>query len=483
MQPWTYSRCPNCPDDHRQVFPDGPLDARIMAVGEGPGVWEDKSGIPFCGRAGQELDETYLHLAGLTRGEVFATNCVQCRQERNGVDVRPAAALVSSCAKNHLWEEIWAVWPEIIILCGAVACSLAGDVDLELEHGFPRRVENCEGLGGWSGWVVPMYHPAAGMHETRYMTPLLEDWERFGMWLRGKWQPPSVESSDLLVTDYKLLTDEADVLRSLRHPVSDLYEYLAIDTESDEGRPWSIQYSVAPGVARMILFKDRRLLEAFALAFEWEWGGKCTLHNAPADLGPLEEAGASPHEFRDTMQELYHLGNLPQGLKAATYRTSGHRMTSYNETVVPHSKAALDGWLAESLAHVSEHMQSIVTHPIGKGCPVCGKSHRKELLHTKPHEAEAVLRRIMSKLSDGSDYDPWQAPKWQKGEEKCRLLGRPWLEGLEQVVGRMPRKSIVHVPIEEAVRYGCSDADRTGKLALWLERERERIVEEEWRVA
>lgn len=158
-------------------------------------------------------------------------------------------------------------------------------------------------------------------------------------------------------------------------------------------------------------------------------------------------------------------------------------MISYMETVVPHSKAVLDAWLCEAMVWASEH-RIVEPHPPGPGCPTCGKKHRLDVSKHKPHESEAVLRRIMGKLQEeGSDYDPWQKPKLQHGEEKPRLLGRPWLPEMEQAMRRMPRRSIVHVPIAEAVQYGCSDADWTLRLAGWLEHERERIIKQEWRVA
>jgi len=61
------------------------------------------------------------------------------------------------------------------------------------------------------------------------------------------------------------------------------------------------------------------------------------------------------------------------------------------------------------------------------------------------------------------------------------LFGREWLPELERALGRMPRASIVHVPLLEARDYGCSDADHTGQLADYLAKERERIVTQEWR--
>src|SRR6266403_4128175 len=106
MRGWYYSRCSSCPNDHRQVYPDGPRNAKVMLVGEGPGKREDIEGIPFVGRSGQEQDQTYFPLAGLQRSEVFVSNCVQCRQERNGVDAKPDTKLVSVCAQNHLAEEL-----------------------------------------------------------------------------------------------------------------------------------------------------------------------------------------------------------------------------------------------------------------------------------------------------------------------------------------------------------------------------------------
>ena len=445
-----------------------------MLVGEAPGYHEDQQGIPFVGRAGQELDETYLRLAGLSRNEVFVTNAVQCRPERNGVDVKPSAGLTRCCADNHLQEEIWTVNPETVILCGASACSLIPGIDLEMQHGFPFIVDSCAGLFSWSGTVVPMYHPAAGLHESRFMIPMLEDFERLGLYLRGKWKAPEF----IVEMPLYVLLRPGVVMSSYIRPG---YSSLPIDTESDEGRPWSIQFSPEPGTGFMILAEDKPVLEHFR-KFILPYFKSVTLHNALHDLDILDQLGIQVHSYRDTMQELYHLGNLPQGLKAATYRTSGYRMTSYDEVVTPYSKRALEDWLSRALDHASG-MRQVYRHPIGPDCPSCGKRHRVSSQTSIPHEAETVLRRVMKYVADEGDYDPWIQPKWSKGKETVRLFGRPWLWELESKVGRMPRKSIVHAPLEEAVFYGAGDADWTGRLATWLEGERKRIVEEDWKVA
>lgn len=229
----------------------------------------------------------------------------------------------------------------------------------------------------------------------------------------------------------------------------------------------------------MILRENKQLVEAFSAWVAWSFNG-VVMHFAMHDLDELE--GVLPYhvQIRDTMQELYHLGNLPQGLKQAVYRIFGFKMTSYDEVVTPYSKAKLETWLAEASACAAD-MRLEIPHPVGPDCPTCGKRHRKDVTDWKPHEAEAVLRRVMGKLGD--EYDPWQAPKWDKGVEKPRLIGRDWLPEIERQVGRLPRKSIVHAPLDRQIMYACSDADWTLRLAGWLEQERKRIVEAEWQVA
>jgi len=170
-------------------------------------------------------------------------------------------------------------------------------------------------------------------------------------------------------------------------------------------------------------------------------------------------------------------------LKAAVYRVFGFRMTSYEDVVLPASKQKLDDWLAEALAFSAESMRYSTHHVKGKGCPACGKNHRQDKVEYKPHESEAVIRRVMGKLvEEGGKYDAWKPPTFAKGEVKYRLVGREWLDTIEHAIGPMPRPSIVHAPLDRQIQYACGDADWTGQLATWLEIERDRIVQNEWRV-
>ena len=52
---------------------EGPPDARVVLIGEGPGRNEDLQGRPFVGAAGKQLEALLSH-AGLSRGDVVVRN-------------------------------------------------------------------------------------------------------------------------------------------------------------------------------------------------------------------------------------------------------------------------------------------------------------------------------------------------------------------------------------------------------------------------
>lgn len=488
---WPYSRCSSCTHMNRQIRPSGPLNARIMIIGDVVGKWDERDNCPLSGQAGREIDWNYLKLAGLRRADVFCTTLVQCRSLRNDQDVKPTDSLNTVCSANHLCTEIWTVMPEIIILLGAQACALAIDSKLEYEHGFPRQINECPGLYGWSGIVVPMYSPGAGMKDSKFMIPQLEDWELLGQYLDGTWKPPIERVNSINSKAHYFLAETRDDVQWYFALHGDCLEHqmpriLAIDSESDEGRDWSIQVSIEFGTGLMVLLDNKDAINELSMfvhdrvAHDWV----IVFHQEQADIDLCERLGIDCTIHRDTMSELYHLGNLPQGLKAAVYRTLGKKMRSYIDVVLPHSKEALSNWLAEGLNYATDHMAETLQHPVGKNCPSCGKTHRKDVSKHKPHECEAVIRRVLKYVEENNEYDPWiKAKTATNGDVTMRLFGRSWLPILEQQIGRMPRASIVHVPLNEAKDYGCSDADHTGQLAYYLEKERDRIVKEEWRTA
>jgi len=82
------AKCKNCTKCRlragaTQVVPgDGNSNADIMFIGEGPGKNEDKEGIPFCGAAGNFLEELLASIS-IKRSDVFITNMIRCRPTGN----------------------------------------------------------------------------------------------------------------------------------------------------------------------------------------------------------------------------------------------------------------------------------------------------------------------------------------------------------------------------------------------------------------
>ena len=168
-----------------RVRGDGPVPCPIMLIGEAPGKMEDAKGRPFIGKSGSEL--TYLYLgrcADIDRANVYVTNVVKCRT--NDKDRDPTEAEIQACGQV-LMGEIRTVQPQCIGLVGRVAAHfILGEtfVGMDKMHGFGYRVVFTGG-DDRQVKVMPLYHPAYGLHNTTMMRWIMEDFTRFGRMVRG----------------------------------------------------------------------------------------------------------------------------------------------------------------------------------------------------------------------------------------------------------------------------------------------------------
>ncbi|MBN1318769.1 MAG: uracil-DNA glycosylase [Anaerolineales bacterium] len=137
----------------RAVPGDGPADAKIMFIGEGPGFHEDQQGIPFVGAAGRFLEEL-LDMIDLKREKVYITNVVKCRPPGNR-DPRPDE--IETC-RSYLDRQIAAILPKMIITLGRYSMArYFPNARISDIHGQPRKIEGI--------LYYPMYHPAAALHQ------------------------------------------------------------------------------------------------------------------------------------------------------------------------------------------------------------------------------------------------------------------------------------------------------------------------------
>ena len=113
------------------VFGEGPLDARILFIGEQPGDQEDLAGRPFVGPAGQLFDAA-LAKAGIDRAETYVTNAVKhfkfVQRGKKRIHNRPDAGEITAC---RWWQEQERalIKPPVTVALGATAArSLFGKV-------------------------------------------------------------------------------------------------------------------------------------------------------------------------------------------------------------------------------------------------------------------------------------------------------------------------------------------------------------------
>ncbi len=146
---------------------EGPTHAEIMLIGEGPGASEDKQGRPFVGASGKFLDEL-LAQAGVTRADVWITNVVKCRPPGNR-DPQPVE--IETCTTNYLDQQIKIVNPSIIVTLGRHSMSrFIPDAKITQVHGQMQKIGK--------RFVIPMFHPAAALHQQRFRPLLLEDFAK-----------------------------------------------------------------------------------------------------------------------------------------------------------------------------------------------------------------------------------------------------------------------------------------------------------------
>jgi uracil-DNA glycosylase family protein len=111
------------------VFGEGPLDARILFVGEQPGDQEDLAGRPFVGPAGQLFDRA-LGDAGVDRATAYVTNAVKhFKFEQRGkrrIHSKPDAGEIAAC-RWWIEQERLLIRPPLTVALGATAArSLFG---------------------------------------------------------------------------------------------------------------------------------------------------------------------------------------------------------------------------------------------------------------------------------------------------------------------------------------------------------------------
>lgn len=156
------------------VIGEGSHNAKIMFIGEAPGLNEAKTGRPFCGSAGKILDEL-LENVGIKREDVYIGNILKDRPQQNR-DPLPDEIKIYG---PFLDRQINIIQPKIIATLGRYSMDyIMRKFGLESEllpisqmHGktFDAKAE----YGDIK--IAVLYHPAVAVYNNKTKDTLKED--------------------------------------------------------------------------------------------------------------------------------------------------------------------------------------------------------------------------------------------------------------------------------------------------------------------
>jgi DNA polymerase len=158
------TRCALCRERTNAVPGEGPVDARLAVVGEGPGATEDETGRPFVGRAGQLLTEI-LAAIELPRERVFICNVVKCRPPGNR---KPQQDEMDACVP-YLYRQLDVIRPRVILAMGNTAAETLLNTKQTLGS-LRGRVHQFRGMP-----LIVTYHPAALLRNPHWKKPTWDD--------------------------------------------------------------------------------------------------------------------------------------------------------------------------------------------------------------------------------------------------------------------------------------------------------------------
>lgn len=155
----------------------GMISARMMTIGQAPGITEVEVGRPFNAGSGKRLFE-WLGEAGIeedwfrsTQYMTSVTKCYPGRAKGGSGDRVPSRAEQQLC-RPFLDEEIALVQPELIVPIGRLAIGLFYAKSLKLTEiiGAQKQTES-------GAWVVPLPHSsgASRWHQSAENRVLIEN--------------------------------------------------------------------------------------------------------------------------------------------------------------------------------------------------------------------------------------------------------------------------------------------------------------------
>ena len=148
------TKCEALVENRTHVVPgEGPENADIMFIGEGPGWHEDQQGRPFVGQAGMYLEQLIASI-NMKRDQVYIANVIKCRAPGNR---DPLPIEIQNC-DHWLQAQIELIRPRMIVTLGRYSMAKF----------FPgKTISKIHGTAQKQDGIIyfAMYHPAAALHQ------------------------------------------------------------------------------------------------------------------------------------------------------------------------------------------------------------------------------------------------------------------------------------------------------------------------------
>jgi len=304
------ARCESCPwrEDGKFVPALVPKEhVRVAVVGEAPGSYEARTGIPFTGPSGELLDRVMEH-QGYKRKELALINTVSCRPE--GPTQKPPKQAVACCSDRLDYDLKRANAPIILAVGGTSAQALLGESRpiSKLRIGLPRPSAY--------GPVVSTWHPAYCLRTPDSFPSFVRDTQKLKGLYVEPWKPPHYkvfENPDVALVALRRLLRVKRVVIDIE---------AASDKDIDDAHPEDydllcVGIAYAKGQAVVFgpeIFLDQRCLDAFGrLLSEVKIDG----WNLKFDLLGLSPKFGINKASRDGMLMSYVLDERPRqhGLK------------------------------------------------------------------------------------------------------------------------------------------------------------------------
>jgi len=157
------SKCALAQGRANSVPGEGPENAAIMFIGEAPGFHENRLGRPFVGAAGQFLEELLASIH-MRRESVYICNVIKCRPPNNR---EPLPNEIEAC-RPYLDQQLELIKPRLIVTLGRYSMAkFLPKASISKVHGMPSK------FGAFV--VLPMFHPAAALHQPKYRADIEND--------------------------------------------------------------------------------------------------------------------------------------------------------------------------------------------------------------------------------------------------------------------------------------------------------------------